>query len=34
MARDELRLLVNELEAVDGTPIIDIKPALDRAIER
>ena len=26
---DGLRLRVNDLEAVDGTPIIDIKPVLD-----
>jgi tRNA-Thr(GGU) m(6)t(6)A37 methyltransferase TsaA len=29
-----LRILVSELEALDGTPVIDIKPVLDRAAER
>jgi tRNA-Thr(GGU) m(6)t(6)A37 methyltransferase TsaA len=29
VAVDGLRILVRELEAVDGTPIVDIKPALD-----
>ncbi len=29
VAVDGLRVLVRELEAVDGTPIVDIKPALD-----
>ncbi len=29
-----LELTVGELEAIDGTPIIDIKPVLDRARER
>ena len=28
------RILVSELEALDGTPVIDIKPALDPAAER
>jgi tRNA-Thr(GGU) m(6)t(6)A37 methyltransferase TsaA len=28
---DGLRLHVSDLEAVDGTPIVDLKPALDRA---
>jgi tRNA (Thr-GGU) A37 N-methylase len=31
---DGLRLLVSGLEAVDHTPILDIKPALDPAAER
>jgi tRNA-Thr(GGU) m(6)t(6)A37 methyltransferase TsaA len=29
-----LRILVSELEALDGTPVIDIKPVLGRAAER
>jgi tRNA (Thr-GGU) A37 N-methylase len=28
------RLRVQPLEAVDGTPVIDLKPVLDRAAER
>jgi tRNA-Thr(GGU) m(6)t(6)A37 methyltransferase TsaA len=28
------RIRVRNLEAVDGTPIVDIKPVLDRTIER
>ena len=31
---DGLRLLVSDLEAVDGTPILDIKPVLDQVTER
>lgn len=31
---DALRFKVRDLEAIDGTPIVDIKPALDRRIER
>jgi len=29
-----LEFTVAELEAIDGTPIIDVKPVLDRARER
>ncbi len=29
-----LRLQVSDLEALDGTPVIDIKPVLDRLLER
>jgi tRNA-Thr(GGU) m(6)t(6)A37 methyltransferase TsaA len=29
-----LRLRVRNLEAVDGTPILDVKPVLDRRLER
>lgn len=29
VAVDGLRVLVRELEALDGTPIVDIKPSLD-----
>jgi tRNA-Thr(GGU) m(6)t(6)A37 methyltransferase TsaA len=29
-----LRFKVFDLEALDGTPIIDVKPVLDRALER
>jgi len=28
------RVLVRALEAVDGTPVIDVKPVLDRRVER
>ena len=28
------RLRVRNLEAIDGTPVIDVKPVLDRALER
>ncbi len=31
---DGLRIHVQNLEALDGTPILDIKPVLDPAIER
>jgi len=28
------RFRVRDLEAIDGTPIVDVKPVLDRARER
>jgi tRNA-Thr(GGU) m(6)t(6)A37 methyltransferase TsaA len=31
---DGTDLLVSDLEAVDGTPVLDIKPVLDRSLER
>ena len=31
---DDLRLHVRNLEALDGTPIVDVKPVLDEGIER
>lgn len=34
LAREGLRLHVSELEAVDRTPVLDIKPVLDRTAER
>jgi tRNA-Thr(GGU) m(6)t(6)A37 methyltransferase TsaA len=34
LARDGLRIQVSRLEAVDGTPIVDVKPVLDPAQER
>jgi tRNA-Thr(GGU) m(6)t(6)A37 methyltransferase TsaA len=34
LAVDGLRILVSELEALDGTPVIDIKPAIDAVAER
>jgi tRNA-Thr(GGU) m(6)t(6)A37 methyltransferase TsaA len=34
LAIDGLRLRVSDLEAVDRTPILDIKPVLDRIAER
>jgi tRNA-Thr(GGU) m(6)t(6)A37 methyltransferase TsaA len=32
--RDGLRLLVGPLEALDGTPVIDVKPVLDKTQEQ
>jgi tRNA-Thr(GGU) m(6)t(6)A37 methyltransferase TsaA len=29
-----LRMRVRDLEAVDGTPVVDVKPVLDRDLER
>lgn len=34
LATDGLRMLVGPLEALDGTPVIDVKPVLDLATER
>ncbi len=34
MAVDGLRLRVRHLEAVDGTPILDLKPVLGRISDR
>jgi tRNA-Thr(GGU) m(6)t(6)A37 methyltransferase TsaA len=34
LAIDGLRVQVRDLEALDGTPIVDVKPVLDRALER
>jgi tRNA-Thr(GGU) m(6)t(6)A37 methyltransferase TsaA len=34
IAVDGLRVQVGGLEALDGTPVIDVKPVLDRAAER
>ena len=34
LAVEGLRILVSDLEALDGTPILDVKPVLDRAAER
>lgn len=34
VAIDGLRLRVRDLEAIDGTPILDLKPVLDRDTER
>ena len=34
LAVEGLRVLVAELEAVDGTPIVDVKPVLGRIGER
>jgi tRNA-Thr(GGU) m(6)t(6)A37 methyltransferase TsaA len=34
VAVDGLRILVRPLEALDGTPVIDVKPVLDRTAER
>jgi tRNA-Thr(GGU) m(6)t(6)A37 methyltransferase TsaA len=31
---DGLRMLVRPMEALDGTPIVDVKPVLDRDTER
>ena len=32
--QDRLRVQISDLEAFDCTPIIDLKPVLDRALER
>jgi tRNA-methyltransferase O len=29
VARDGLRIEVDALEAIDGTPVVDVKPAID-----
>ena len=34
LAIDGLTIRVRDLEALDGTPIVDVKPALDRRVER
>lgn len=34
LARDGLRLLVSGLEAIDGTPVVDVKPVLGEVHER
>ena len=34
LAVEGLRILVSELEALDGTPVIDIKPVVDPSAER
>ena len=34
LAIDGLRMRVRDLEAIDRTPILDVKPVLDRRIER
>jgi tRNA-Thr(GGU) m(6)t(6)A37 methyltransferase TsaA len=34
LARDGLRVQVNNLEALDGTPIVDVKPVLGEIYER
>jgi len=34
LAIDGLRIQVSDLEAIDGTPILDLKPVLDPAAER
>lgn len=34
LAVEGLRIQVSELEALDGTPVIDIKPVIDAAAER
>jgi tRNA (Thr-GGU) A37 N-methylase len=31
---DGLRMRVRDLEALDGTPIVDVKPVLDQGTER
>ena len=33
LERDGLRLLVGPLEAIDGTPIVDIKPVLAKSCD-
>ena len=29
VARDGLRIEIDALEAIDGTPVVDVKPAID-----
>ena len=29
VARDGLRIEVDAMEAIDGTPVVDVKPAID-----
>jgi tRNA (Thr-GGU) A37 N-methylase len=31
LARDGLQIEVDALEAIDGTPVVDVKPAIDRS---
>jgi tRNA-Thr(GGU) m(6)t(6)A37 methyltransferase TsaA len=31
VARDGIRIAVDALEAIDGTPVLDVKPAIDRS---
>jgi tRNA (Thr-GGU) A37 N-methylase len=31
---DGLRVRVSDLEAIDGTPVLDVKPVLDAGTER
>jgi tRNA-Thr(GGU) m(6)t(6)A37 methyltransferase TsaA len=34
LVREGLRILVRDLEALNGTPILDVKPILDQVAER
>jgi tRNA-Thr(GGU) m(6)t(6)A37 methyltransferase TsaA len=34
LAVDGLRVRVNDMEAIDGTPVLDVKPVLDAGTER
>ncbi len=34
LAVDGARIRVRELEAVDGTPVVDVKPVLDGPLDR
>lgn len=34
LAADGLRIQVRHLEALDGTPVVDVKPVLDPTVER
>jgi tRNA-Thr(GGU) m(6)t(6)A37 methyltransferase TsaA len=34
LAVDGLRVRVNDMEAIDGTPVLDVKPVLDPGTER
>ena len=34
LAVEGLRILVSDLEALDGTPVVDVKPVLDPIVER
>jgi tRNA-Thr(GGU) m(6)t(6)A37 methyltransferase TsaA len=34
LKREGLQFLVSDLEALNGTPVVDVKPVLDRVLER
>ena len=34
LAMDDTRIQVSDMEAIDGTPVIDVKPVLDPRVER
>ena len=34
LAMEDTRIQVSDMEAIDGTPVIDVKPVLDPRVER